>query len=43
MNNDCNNCGECICLTCENRDKCRCDICSDKALIECIRKIHEES
>lgn len=44
MDNSCQNCGECICLSCEERDKCRCDGfigCEDKPLKECNRKVDE--
>jgi hypothetical protein len=42
MDNSCKNCGECICLSCEIRDRCRCDReCKDEPLEECNRKIEE--
>lgn len=42
MDNECKNCCDCICLSCEKRDNCRCDLgCNDNSIKECVEVIYD--
>ena len=43
IENSCENCGQCVCLSCTKRDQCRCDMaCEDKPLTECGEVDYED-
>jgi hypothetical protein len=40
--NSCQNCGQCVCLSCMIKDDCGCSIgCDDKPLTKCEQKIFD--